>query len=244
MPTYTEDISLTGQIAIEASRFEIAGTDTHNETFFTVSKLDLSDPALEDDARVIMEVRTGRYGYEAFPIGTVNSLNLSARYPIRSHEIGKARIDIAIISDREKTKGDVIAYLRGIKLSVNGKPPSFLQFERGPLGERFWNFDPQEGMVTFNDQLAEAHSQGNIETMAPIVTQIIEALVFWYTSEGRDEMGDEYEEKVKGFIQKLINDIPEGQPSEKERVDFARRVADKYAANNKLVTRFNQIGEN
>jgi hypothetical protein len=244
MATYALDVSLTGQLLIESSRIEIVGTDTRNEAFFCINKLDLSDLGLQDDASVILEVRTGRYGYEAFMLGTVSRVNYAVRYPIKSEEIRRARVDIVVVSNRSTTKGDILAHLRNLKLSVNGKPPSFLQFDVRPLAEKFWDFDPRERTVTFNDRVSDASSRGNkIETMALILHKIVEDLVFWYLSDDSSDADDHYKEQVQHFIESLIMPPPDGNLTERERIMFARNVADEYAKRGHLVSRFNQQSE-
>lgn len=244
MATYALDISLTGQLLIDSSGIEIVGTDTRNEAFFCINKLDLSDLELQDDASVILEVRTGRYGYEAFMLGTVSRVNYAVRYPIKSEEIRRARIDIVVVSNRSTTKGDIIAHVRHLKLSVNGKPPSFLEFDVRPLGERFWDFDPRERTVTFNDRVSEASSRGNkIETMAVILHKIVEDLVFWYLSDDSSDADDHYREQVQRFIEGLVMPLPDDNLTERERIKFSRAVADAYANRGQLVSRFNQQSE-
>jgi hypothetical protein len=244
MATYALDVSLTGQLSIESSRIEIVGTDTRNEAFFCVNKLDLSELGLQDDASVILEVRTGRYGYEAFGLGTVSRVNLTVRYPIKSEEIRRARVDIVVVSTRSTTKGDIIAHARNLKLSVNGKPPSFLQFDVRPLGERFWIFEPRERTVVFNDRVSEANSRGNqVQTMAVILPQIVEALVLWFLSDDSSDADDHYKEQVQRFIEGLGMPLPDDNSPERERLTFARAVADEYATRGQLVSRFNRQSE-
>ena len=175
------NLNFTARKRIERGLLRITGTTSGADGYFVLDKFDVSEYGFDDDAIVFVESFTGKYGFQRFEIGRINSLDLLKQHPFASSDLPNATFRIKVVTGDES--GRILGDADNIPVEIGGRRPSILPTVQVDLGHRVWwlDIDDETGPVLqMNERLPDYQQIArDQEFRAIVMPSVVQQITIW-----------------------------------------------------------------
>ena len=175
------NLNFTSRKRIERGLLRITGTTSGAEGYFILDKFDVSEYGFDQDAIVFVESFTGKYGFQRFEIGRLNSLDLLKQHPFASSDLHNATFRIKVVTGDES--GRILGDADNIPVEIGGRRPSILSTVQVDLDHRVWwlDIDDETGPVLqMNERLPDYQQIArDQEFRAIVMPSVVQQIAIW-----------------------------------------------------------------
>ena len=175
------NLNFTSRKRIKRGLLRITGTTSGAEGYFVLDKFDVSEYGFDGDAIVFVESFTGKYGFQRFVIGRLNSLDLLKQHPFASSDLPNATFRIKVVTGDES--GRILGDADNIPVEIGGRPPSILPIDPVDLDHRVWwlDIDEETGPVLqMNERLPDYQQIArDQEFRAIVMPSVVQQITIW-----------------------------------------------------------------
>jgi len=226
------NLNFTSRKRIERSHIRLSGSTAGTEGYFILDRFDVSEYEFPNDAQVVVESWTGKYGFQRFEIGRLDRLDFAKQHRFAANDLPNATFRIKVVGTG--SSGKILGDADNIPVEIGGKPPSILPIDPVDLDNRVWwlEIDDETGPVLQMNQRLPDYQQiaRDTEFRATIMPSVVHQIALWVASSMNSGEADA---KVRRWAKALT--LPGVDPSkvnvedEDARQDFAVMAAKAFA---------------
>lgn len=226
------NLNYTSRQRIERAEIKISGIISGSEASFTLERFSVAEYDFPNDATVVVESFTGKYGFQRYEVGRLDQLDLAARYPFAANDLPNAVFRIKVVSPGGS--GQILGDADNIPVEIGGRPPSILPVDPVDLDNRVWwlEIDEETGPVLQMNQRLPDYQQiaRDIEFRATAMPSVVYQIALWVAS---NINSGETNANIRRWTKALT--FPGVDPSntnfddEDARADFALKVVLAFA---------------
>lgn len=220
--------------------------------------VDLSDLASLPQAAEVNVDLYRKTELETFRLGTVADLGHLDDVPVeRFHDTTGVQVRVRVVSTDSDREGQLLAFANGLKLETASTSPAktrpLLPFRGSDaLGELVWRLDigPEGPVALMNSKLPSWNATARSTAFVTLVyPEMMRQIGRWVASalhdgETAESGGDAFSDWTR-FIRSMGMDLASIDPdsSDEDLDKFAEACADRFAAQRRILEKFNQLAE-
>lgn len=235
------NLNFTSRKRIERHHIRISGHTAGTEGYFILDRLEVSEYAFPNDAQVVVESWTGKYGFQRFDIGRLDRIDFGKQNRFAANDLPNATFRIKVVAGGES--GRILGDADNIPVEIGGKPPSILPIDPVDLDNRVWwlEIDEETGPVLQMNQRLPDYQQiaRDTEFRATIMPSVVYQIALWVvTSMDSGEADAKVRRWAKALTLPGVDPTRVNVEDEDARHDFAVRASKAFAKHHDLFEKY------